>query len=245
MPVFRLDKRLVFPRPELADPDGLLAVGGDLSPERLLLAYENGIFPWYSEGVPILWHSPDPRTVIVASAHHVPRSLRKAAKRRGYVVRADTAFERVIDACAATPRPGQDGTWITDEMRDAYVGLHRLGVAHSIEAWLGDELVGGLYGVSLGAAFFGESMFAHAPDASKIAFVTLLHQLVRWGIELVDCQVRTEHTERFGAVDWPRARYLEALARAIEAETRAGAWHIDDDLARGGAFTREGEAVSD
>jgi leucyl/phenylalanyl-tRNA--protein transferase len=245
MPVFRLSARLAFPPPDRAEPDGLLAVGGDLSPQRLVLAYASGIFPWYSDGLPILWHSPDPRTVLLARARHVPRSLRKAARKRGYEIRFDTAFERVIDACALTPRPGQDGTWITDEMKDAYVELHRLGLAHSIEAYRGDELVGGLYGVSLGAAFFGESMFAHAPDASKIAFVTLLEQLERWEIDLVDCQVKTEHTERFGAVDWPRARYLAALEEALAKPTRSGPWQLDGDLARSDLSSHEASREAD
>jgi leucyl/phenylalanyl-tRNA--protein transferase len=227
MPVFRLNERLAFPRPELAE-DGLLAVGGDLSPERLLLAYSSGIFPWYEEGVPILWHSPDPRMVLLASQYHEPRSLRKAARKRGYELRMDTAFGEVIQACADSPRPGQDGTWITEDMADAYEELHRLGFAHSIETYQAGELVGGLYGVSLGAAFFGESMFARAPDASKIAFAAALRQFIQWGLELVDCQVHTEHLERFGAELWPRTRYLDELARALESPTRRGRWRFDD-----------------
>jgi leucyl/phenylalanyl-tRNA--protein transferase len=227
MPVFRLTERLAFPRPELAE-DGLLAVGGDLSPERLLLAYSSGIFPWYEEGVPILWHSPDPRMVLLASQHHEPRSLRKAARKRGYELRMDTAFDEVIRACAGSPRPGQDGTWITQDMEEAYRALHRLGFAHSIETYQNGELVGGLYGVSLGAAFFGESMFARAPDASKAAFAAALRQLSRWGVELVDCQVHTEHLERFGAELWPRSRFLSELAVALKAPTRRGRWCFDD-----------------
>jgi leucyl/phenylalanyl-tRNA---protein transferase len=227
MPIFRLDDRLWFPPPELADEEGILAVGGDLRPERLLLAYRMGIFPWYNVGLPIIWHSPDPRTVLPAATLHVPRSLRKVMNRGAYEVRVDTAFARVIDACAETPRPGQEGTWITEGMRVAYGHLHELGFAHSFEAWRGDLLAGGLYGVSLGGAFFGESMFAHAPDASKVAFVTAVAQLGRWGIELIDCQVHTEHLERFGAVEWPRARYLEALGRALLRPTRRGRWRFD------------------
>ncbi len=226
--IFRLDRRVVFPRPELAEPSGLLAVGGDLRPERLVLAYSLGIFPWYSEGSPILWHSPDPRMVLEASKIEVGRSLAKTMRKRPYEIRLDTAFRQVIEACATTSRPEQAGTWITDEMADAYEELHRRGVAHSAEAWRGGELVGGLYGVSLGAAFFGESMFARAPDASKIAFVTLVRQLAAWGMELVDCQVRTDHLARFGATEQPRATFLAALAEAMKAPTRSGPWRLDE-----------------
>lgn len=229
MPVYKLDHRLWFPPVDLAE-DGLLAVGGDLRPERLLLAYRNGIFPWYERGLPILWHSPDPRMVLDVNGLHVPRSLRKAMRRRPYELRLDSAFRRVMLACAEVPRPGQHGTWITDEMVDAYVRLHDLGLAHSVEAWRGDELVGGAYGVALGAMFFGESMFARAEDASKIGFATLVEQLVRWGLTHVDCQVFTEHLARFGAEEWPRRRYLDVLALALERPTRRGPWRFDADL---------------
>lgn len=226
MPVFRLDDRLAFPDPGLAE-DGLLAVGGDLSPERLLLAYRSGIFPWYDEGQPILWHSPDPRMVLEGAKIHVPASLRKTIRRGRFRVTLDAAFRGVIEACASASRPDAPGTWITPEMIEAYVRLHELGYAHSCEAWKGDDLAGGLYGVSLGAAFFGESMFARAPDASKVAFVVLVEQLARWAIELVDCQVYTEHLDRFGARMWPRARYLAALRRALRKPTRQGRWEFD------------------
>lgn len=226
LPVYRLDQRLAFPPVEGAE-DGLLAVGGDLRPERLILAYSSGIFPWYEAGQPILWHSPDPRMVLLASDLRVPRSLRKTLRKNPYRVTLDTAFERVIEACAAARRPGQRTTWITPDMKAAYVDLHRGGLAHSAEAWRGDELVGGLYGVSLGAAFFGESMFARAPDASKAAFVTLVEQLVSWQIDLVDCQVYTEHLARFGAEEWPREQYLRALRAALLRPTRRGPWRLD------------------
>jgi len=229
LPVYKLDHRLWFPPVDLAE-DGLLAVGGDLRPERLLLAYANGIFPWYESGLPILWHSPDPRMVLDVKALHVPRSLRKAMRRRPYELRLDTAFRRVMLACARAPRPGQHGTWITDEMVDAYVRLHDLGLAHSVEAWRGDALVGGAYGVALGAMFFGESMFARADDASKIGFVTLVEQLRRWGTTYVDCQVFTEHLARFGAEEWPRRRYLDVLAVALDRPTRRGPWRFDPDV---------------
>jgi leucyl/phenylalanyl-tRNA--protein transferase len=228
MPIFRLDHRMTFPPVEYAE-DGLLAVGGDLRPERLLLAYRSGVFPWYSEGQPILWHSPDPRMVLVAADLKVPRSLRKTIRKQPYRVTFDTAFAKVVDACASIERPGQSGTWITLEMQAAYRELHRRGFAHSVEAWEGRRLAGGLYGVSLGAAFFGESMFALAPDASKVAFVRLMEQLVRWGIGLVDCQVHTDHLARFGAVEWPRKRYLAALKKALASPTRPGPWRFEDE----------------
>lgn len=230
MPIFRLDERLIFPPPALADPNGILALGGDLRPERLLLAYSMGIFPWYSEDMPILWHSPDPRLVLTPATLHAGRSLRKAMRRRPYEIRLDTAFADVIDACAQSPRPGQNGTWITGEMRAAYVELHRRGFAHSAEAWQDQRLVGGLYGVSLGGVFFGESMFAYASDASKLAFVTLMRQLAVWGIDLVDCQVHTEHLASLGAEEWPRARFLAALERAVRQPTRKGRWRLDEAL---------------
>ena len=219
----------MFPHPEQSEPDGLLAVGGDLSPERLLLAYSAGIFPWYGEGLPILWHSPDPRTVLLPEALHVPRSLAKVLRRGDYEVRLDTAFARVIEACATVRRSEGEGTWITDEMQEAYVRLHELGFAHSAEAWQGERLVGGLYGVSLGSAFFGESMYAERGDASKVAFVTLVRQLARWDFALIDCQVHTQHLERFGAVPWPRERFLAELARCLEVPTRRGPWRLEPD----------------
>jgi len=228
VPVFRLDERLVFPPPELAE-DGLLAVGGDLSPNRLLLAYAMGIFTWYDEGQPILWHSPDPRLVLLTGELHVSRSLERTLRRGTFRITFDAAFGRVVDACAAADRPGQHGTWITGEMRRAYKRLHRLGYAHSAEAWQKNRLAGGLYGVSLGGAFFGESMFAREPDASKAAFVSLVRQLQRWGITLVDCQVATEHLERFGATEWPRERFLAALGEALEQPTRRGGWGAEPD----------------
>ncbi|MEO5730877.1 MAG: leucyl/phenylalanyl-tRNA--protein transferase [Byssovorax sp.] len=225
--IFRLDHRLIFPPAELAEDSGVLAVGGDVSEERLILAYESGIFPWPHEGLPLLWHSPDPRTVLVPRDIHVGRSLEKSIRRGLYEVRLDTAFRQVIRGCSQKDRPNQDGTWITDEMIEGYVALHRRGLAHSIESWRGDELVGGLYGISLGGAFFGESMFAEAPDASKVAFATLVRQLDRWGFDFVDCQVHTEHLERFGAIEWSRKRFLAALKQALKKPTRVGPWKLD------------------
>ncbi|MEW6432847.1 MAG: leucyl/phenylalanyl-tRNA--protein transferase [Myxococcota bacterium] len=215
-----------FPPVDEADEDGILAVGGDLSPDRLVEAYRRGIFPWYSEGLPILWHCPDPRFVLEPKKLHVPKSLRKVMKRGTYEVRLDTAFEQVIDGCARARRPGQRGTWITRDMRKAYVRLHQLGLAHSAEAWAGGELMGGLYGVSLGAVFYGESMFARANDASKVAFVTLVEWAASWGVELIDCQQQTEHLGRFGAESWPRTKFVAELERLMRFPTRQGRWSL-------------------
>jgi len=227
MPVFLLNDQLVFPPPELATEDGLIAVGGDASPERLVLAYSQGIFPWPARGMPLLWFSPDPRFVLDPADLHVSRSLRKTLRRATYEVRVDTVFDAVIEACARVPRPSQDGTWITDQLLEGYRNLHALGYAHSVEAWRDGELVGGLYGVSLGAAFFGESMFADARDASKVAFVALFGQLVDWGFSLMDCQVHTDHLASLGAHEIPRERFLSRLRQALQAETRRGTWTFD------------------
>jgi len=227
MPIYMLTDELRFPPPEGASAEGIVAVGGDFRPERLLLGYAQGIFPWPSEGLPLLWFSPDPRFVLDPERAHIPRSLKKRMRRDPYEIRFDTAFPDVIRACAEARRPGQRGTWIIDELVDGYQVLHALGFAHSIEAWHGDELVGGLYGVGLGRMFFGESMFAVAPDASKCAFAMLLAQLMAWGFALVDCQVHTEHLERFGAEEWPRAQFLAVLRASVGAETRRGPWQLE------------------
>lgn len=226
MAVYRLPRQIAFPDPSLAEPDGLLAVGGDLSPERLLAAYAVGIFPWYSTGDPILWWSPDPRLVLEPGRLHLSASLRRTLRRGVYRVTADRAFGRVIRRCAAKERPGQDGTWITAEMVSAYERLHVLGYAHSFEAWEGAELAGGLYGVSLGGAFFGESMFADRPDASKAAFAVGVRWLAAAGFRLVDCQVRTDHLVRFGAEEVPRIDFLDRLADALAAPTLRGPWEL-------------------
>ena len=227
MPVYVLSNALAFPPPDHAE-EGLLAVGGDLRPERLLLGYRLGIFPWYDEGFPILWHSPDPRCVLLTKAIHVGRSLRKVLKRGAYQTSFDTRFREVIRACKTTPRPGQRGTWITDEMEEAYARLHALGWAHSVEVSHEGKLVGGLYGVSLGHVFFGESMFSHMPDASKVALVALAERIAPWGHDVIDAQVATPHTLALGAVEWPRKRFLSVLAAEVKKPTRRGSWASGD-----------------
>lgn len=225
MPVYLLGGEPVFPPVDHAE-DGLLAVGGDLSPVRLLRAYSEGIFPWYSDGEPILWHSPDPRFVLMTDEFRVPKRLRREVRARKLRVSFDEAFPDVITACREVPRPGQPGTWITGEMKEAYVELHRLGFAHSVETWQGTELVGGLYGLSIGGAYFGESQFSRVDDASKVAFVALVEQLQGWDITLVDCQVESAHLARFGARLIPRPRYMEFLEAALGKSTRRGRWRI-------------------
>ena len=213
-----------FPPLELAQrqPNGLLAVGGDLSVRRLVDAYSRGIFPWYSRGDPILWWSPDPRMVLYPGELRVQRSLRQRLARADYEVRVDTVFEAVVEGCAA-PRPGQDGTWITRSMREAYGRLHSAGIAHSVETWIDGRLAGGLYGVAIGRAFFGESMFTRVPDASKIALVHLVRRLRAAGFGLIDCQMRTDHLARFGAREIPRAHFAALLSELVHCEdTRAG-----------------------
>jgi leucyl/phenylalanyl-tRNA--protein transferase len=221
-----LGRENVFPPPEQASPEGIVAFGGEPTPDRLLLAYSRGIFPWPHQGLPLLWFSPDPRYVIVPERAHVPSSLRKRVRRGGFEVRVDTAFRAVMEACGAAPRPGQDGTWITPAMIEGYTALHRHGFAHSVECWQDGALVGGLYGVSIGRMFTGESMFARVPDASKIAFATLLGNFVDWGFAFVDCEVETAHLARFGGERWPRGLFLQQLAVAADAPTRRGPWTL-------------------
>jgi len=215
MPVFRLTEDLAFPPSELAEDDGLLAVGGDLSVDRLILGYSMGIFPWYSDGYPILWWSPDPRLILIPQELKVSRSLRQTIKKDIYTITMDKAFEQVISNCADIRRGEDDGTWITSEMKEAYIQLHNAGYAHSVEAWNADELAGGLYGVIMGRAFFGESMFAKKNDASKVAFVKFAEFLIKRGFELIDCQVTTRHLMNFGAREVPRAEFLEMLTKAL------------------------------
>lgn len=214
----------LFPNPEDADADGLVAVGGDLSVRRLLAAYCSGIFPWYGEGQPLLWWSPDPRCIILPERFRIPHTVRKELRRCPFAVTVDAAFREVMTACAGTPRPDQDGTWIVPDMVEAYVRLHERGIAHSVEVWEqedgGRTLVGGLYGVELGRAFFGESMFHHRPDASKLALVHLMDWLKSRGCRLVDCQMATAHILRYGAECIPRHDFLQLLGQALVEEKR-------------------------
>jgi leucyl/phenylalanyl-tRNA--protein transferase len=224
MPVYQLPQALIFPNPEWATPTGLLAVGGDLSAPRLLLAYRLGVFPWYGPGDPILWWSPPRRCVIEPARFHVSRSLRRLLRQARFTVTFDQAFPRVIQACADSRHARQQETWITPEMIDAYCALHDLGFAHSAEAWRAGRLVGGIYGVSLGRAFFGESMFKYETDASKVAFATLAQQLAEWKFTLIDCQITNPHLLRLGAHEIPRAQFLRQLAQALRFPTRQGKW---------------------
>lgn len=224
MPVYRLpDTGAAFPDPMLAEPDGLLAVGGDLSPARIIAAYASGIFPWYSEDSPILWWSPDPRCILLPEQLHVPRSLRRVINAGAFRFTMDTAFESVIAGCAASRGDGM-GTWLVPEMREAYTALFHLGLVHSVEAWQDGELAGGLYGLSLGSAFFGESMFYTRPEASKAALVHLVRCLRQCGFTLVDCQQETAHLLRFGARGVPRREYLDRLDAALTVPTVQGSW---------------------
>jgi leucyl/phenylalanyl-tRNA--protein transferase len=225
--VYRLPAEPVFPPPSEAEPSGLLAVGGDLSSERLLAAYAAGIFPWYEDPQPILWFSPDPRWVLLPEDLAVSRRLARTLRGRRFEVTVDTAFPHVIRGCASVPRTDAQGTWITPAMLAAYQELFELGFAHSVETWQAGELVGGVYGVSLGGAFFGESMFTLRPDASKVALVTLVRQLAAWGFDFLDCQVHTPHLQKLGARSWPRAVFLRALEATLRRETRRGRWQLD------------------
>jgi leucyl/phenylalanyl-tRNA---protein transferase len=213
----------------LAEPNGLLAAGADLSSPRLLEAYSRGIFPWFSAGQPVLWWSPDPRMVLFPEEFRLQRSLSKRLRRGDYEIRVDTAFRAVIAACAA-PRDGHAGTWITPDMVDAYTRLHERGLAHSVETWINGELAGGLYGVALGRAYFGESMFTRVTDASKIALAHLARQLHRWNFGMIDCQMVTAHLATFGARQIPRAAFMLELAELVNCPSRSGAWRFDDDL---------------
>lgn len=213
-----------FPDLEEADESGLLAIGGDLSIERLKLAYSKGIFPWYEDGMPILWWSPDPRMVLFPQKMIISHSLKQSIKRQQFTVTIDTSFEKVIKNCSRTPRKGENGTWITREMKNAYIRLHEAGYAHSAEAWLDGKLVGGLYGVALGKAFFGESMFHHVTNASKVAFYHLVEKLRTWNFEIIDAQVYTNHLESLGGEMIPRSQYMQILEGALIIEDVTGSW---------------------
>ncbi|MFP4483638.1 MAG: leucyl/phenylalanyl-tRNA--protein transferase [Spirochaetota bacterium] len=223
--------RFRFPDPEKATIEGIVAAGGNLSPGMLLSAYSQGIFPWFSEHDPILWWSPDPRFVLFPEKLHVSKSMRRFLKNTDFIITADTAFVDVVRACATVPRDGQDGTWITPEMENAYAELHRLGYSHSVEVWRCGELVGGLYGVSLGSIFFGESMFSHISNASKAAFIRLVRRLSEVDFDLIDSQVYTHHLEQLGAEEIPRSRYLDLLRRGLSRPTLKGSWRglLDSD----------------
>ncbi len=222
---FLLNDDLVFPSPDLADEDGLLAIEGDLSPERLCLAYANGIFPWYEEGSPILWWSPDPRFILFPERYKSTKSLRVCVRKGYYTLRIDTAFRQVITACSEVPREDQEGTWITKEMIEAYCELHELGIAHSFETYFEGQLVGGLYGISLGACFMGESMFHLKNDASKFAFFHLVEWCKLKKIKFIDAQVETEHLLSMGAQNIAREDFMKLLADALTVPSIIGKWH--------------------
>jgi len=224
----RLKSASFFPPVETAlrEPNGLLAMGGDLSLERLLDAYRHGIFPWFNPGEPILWWSPDPRMVLVPGEVRVTRSLAKRIRNAGFEVRVDTAFVEVMCACAA-PREGESGTWISPAMVAAYSRLHQAGFAHSVETWHDGRLVGGLYGVAIGRMFYGESMFSREPDASKVALVRLVRQLQQWGFGLIDCQMETAHLASMGARTMPRETFVSRLAELVNLPHEPGPWTFD------------------
>lgn len=224
MPIFQLPEEHIFPRVELAEENGLLAVGGDLHPERLLLAYQYGIFPWYSEDSPILWWSPDPRLVLYPEELHISRSMRSVLRKKAFKVTYDTAFADVIAGCRSVPREDQDGTWLNDEMEQAYGELHAAGFAHSVEVWQEEVLVGGLYGIALGTTFFGESMFARASNASKVGFIHLVRGLQALGFAVIDCQVHTTHLESLGAREIPRADFIACMQEGLSQPTLHGSW---------------------
>jgi len=227
MPVYRLSDKLVFPPAGLAEKDGLLAIGGDLSPERLLLAYSNGIFPWFSAGDPILWWSPSPRLVIFPGEFKTPRRLLRLLNRKKFSVTMDRSFRQVIRACATTDSRQEKGTWITREMIAAYSLLHDMGYAHSVECWQDGELAGGLYGLSLGGVFFGESMFSRQPNSSKAALVSLVKKLQGWDFDLIDCQMKTAHLMQFGAREIPGPEFQALLAKSIQRPMQTGKWELD------------------
>lgn len=224
MPVFLLSEKIAFPPPHLTRKDGLLAVGGDLSQKRLLLAYRMGIFPWFSDGEPIMWWCPDPRLVLYPDELRIPKSLRKVLKKNLFQVTIDTAFKEVITECARVRLEAGEGTWIVEEMKAAYCQLHESGFAHSVEAWHNRDLAGGLYGVSMGKCFFGESMFTRVNDASKVALVFLSEYLKSLSFDMIDCQMATEHMIRFGARKIPRDLFLDQLKQSLNVPDLKGKW---------------------
>jgi leucyl/phenylalanyl-tRNA--protein transferase len=226
MPVFQLTNDIIFPAPDFAEPDGLLAIGGDLTAPRLITAYRQGIFPWYSEGDPILWWSPAPRMVLLPEQFHLPRRLARTIRKQVFQVSADTAFAEVISSCGSLRKESGEGTWITQEMKDAYIHLFELGFAHSVECWFEGELAGGLYGVCLDRVFFGESMFSRKTDASKIGLATLVRYAQEVGIRAIDCQMSTAHLLRFGSREIEREEFQEILERFIQTIVPQKRWRL-------------------
>ncbi len=224
MPIFRLDYEITFPPAELADQDGILAIGGDLSPQRLIRAYSDGIFPWYSDGQPILWWSPDPRMVLYPANLRISKSMQQVIKSKKFSITLDKEFEAVITACKMARGRDRRSTWITAEMRNAYIELHRLGYAHSVEVWADQKLAGGLYGVSLGSVFFGESMFTRISNASKFGFIQLVCLLHEKKFTMIDCQVPSEHLSGFGAEEIGRPEFLSGLKEGLKDKTLEGNW---------------------
>lgn len=225
MQIYLLGENFEFPPPEMASPEGILAVGGDLSPERLISAYASGIFPWYSEGEPIIWWSPSTRMVMFPTELHISRSMKKLLKKNPFQLTFDRNFKGVIENCRA-PRKNQKKTWITEEMRDAYIYLHELGFAHSIDVWQGGQLVGGMYGISLGNCFFGESMFSKKSNASKFAFIRLIRTLASMEFLMLDCQVPSDHLRSLGAREIPRKDFLALLKVGLKHKTIKGSWNF-------------------
>ena len=230
MPIFRLSESIEFPPAWLSRSDGLLCIGGDLCAQRLILAYRSGIFPWFSNREPILWWSPDPRLVLFPSKIRVSKSLKKTIRKACFSIRVDTAFEQTIVACSQPRQDKPEGTWLVEEMIDAYITLHKMGIAHSVEAWQGDQLAGGLYGVSLGKTFFGESMFSQVSNASKVALVALARELDSQGFGMIDCQVTSGHLLRMGAQEITRTRFLDILNHGVDEKPPAGLWQSGRSL---------------
>lgn len=226
MPIYLLDERIIFPAIENTE-EGILAIGGDLSPERLLAAYQNGIFPWYNEDDPIIWHAPEERFILLLDELHISKSMRRVLNSNKFTYTVDTNFSFVIQQCAQVERKNEDGTWITEEMIDAYINLHQIGFAHSVEVWQDDKIVGGLYGVSLGKCFFAESMFHTATNASKFAIIKLVELLKQKDFHFIDAQVYTKHVETLGAKNITRNNFMQMLHKNIQFPTWKGKWNID------------------
>lgn len=227
MPVFQLNRQPFFPDPDLAEENGLLAIGGDLRPERLIAAYRQGIFPWYSKGDPLLWWFTSPRLVLFPEEFHTPRRLARKIRQHPFTIRFDTAFEKVITACAGSRTRHGEETWILPEMKEAYLSLHQLGYAHSVECWQDDRLAGGLYGVQMDRVFFGESMFTVISDASKIALAALVDRCLDKGVKMIDCQMTTQHLVNFGARELLKKDFITNIAEWIQSTEPEGKWTYD------------------